>query len=216
MFAVDLDSLTIVQSVTARSPLARIIFTHRNQRKIGLQFYRGTTVVELPEDATGEILIKASGQPDSSALARATTWTKEGSGATAVYYFLLDLNTDEMGTAFSENPDSITALIFELTFIESGNIQTPPRISCTVYNRYLQQDENLPSPADPDYPAAGVILVTTEQVLSDEAKNQALENLGINSTTFRITSGGPELKDATTGNWLRLVVSNGQIGVTPL
>jgi len=187
MFAVDLDLLVITQSVVARTALARVTFVTRNNRRVPVQFFRPSLVgaVELATGSTGQILIKKQGTPAAGALARALTWTKEGSGTGTVYWFELNLFTDELNTAFAENPESLSDLVLEITFVENANVQTAPAIPCTIWNRYLQSDEDEPTPADPDMPAAADILVKIAQTLTEGEKTQAQTNLGLVSMMFR-------------------------------
>lgn len=188
MPAVDLDLVTMLQSVTARTPLTRIVFTNRNQRRISFQYLRAGKSVELAPDAIGELVIKKKGDFDT-ALARTTVWTKEGNGAAAVYWFTLDLLTDEMNAAFPSGTDFLENFVFEHTFTESGNVQTPPRALCTIYNRYLQPAEGQPNPANPAWPLPTNILLKTAQTLSDGEKTQVRTNLGIDSSLLREAVG---------------------------
>jgi len=198
MAAVDLDLVTLLQSVTARTPLTRVVLTNRNQRRFPFQYLRGGKSVELAPDATGELIIKKKGE-FSTALARSTFWTKEGSGAAAVYWFTLDLLTDEMNAAFPEGTDVLEDFVFEHTFTENGLVQTPPRALCTIYNRYLQPAEGQPNPTNPDWPLPTNILVKTAQTLSAGEKTQVLTNLGIDSSLLREAVAGP-VTFATSGS----------------
>lgn len=212
MFAVDLDSVSITQSVVARSPLARVTFVTRNNRRVPVRFFRqsSTGAVELAAGSTGQILIKKKGYHESDALARALTWTKEGSGSDTIYWFDLDLFTTPMDAAFPVGTEKLDDLILELTFAESGEIQTPPAIGCTIWNRYLQSDEDVPSPADPDMPAAADILIKGVQNLTDGEQTQIQTNLGLAAMLCRESIDLPAALDADAPADFALVGESGQ------
>lgn len=172
MPAVDLDNVLTMQSVVARTPLGEIVFVTRNHRRVGYQFYRpsGPGAVDLAVGSTGQLLVKKKSDPAGDALARALSWTKEGTGPTAGYWFSLDLFTEELEAAFTASPEKLDDLILELTFVENGNVQTPPAVPCTIWNRYLQSDEDVPQPADPDMPAAADILTVQQVATQAEAE----------------------------------------------
>lgn len=166
MPAIDLDNVLLTPSVTARSPLDRMVFTSRNQRRVPLQFYRAnlTGACEIPLGSSAQILIKRQGDFSSeAALARALTWEKEGQGAAAVYWFLLDLNTNEMNSIFLGEAEMRTDLIFEVTLQIEGRTYTPPRVPCTVWRRYLAGNEGQPTPANPDWPLPSEVVTDAPQ-----------------------------------------------------
>lgn len=166
MPAIDLDNVLLTPSVTARSPLDRMVFTSRNQRRVPLQFYRAnlTGACEIPLGSSAQILIKRQGDFSSeAALARALTWEKEGQGAAAVYWFLLDLNTNEMNSIFLGEAEMRTDLIFEVTLQIEGRTYTPPRVLCTVWRRYLAGNEGQPTPANPDWPLPSEVVTDAPQ-----------------------------------------------------
>ena len=184
MPAVDADSLAVVASATSRTAVGTYTLTRRNVRRIPFQFYRGGSIIQLSEDASGQLLLKKKDSPTGAALARALTWTREGSSSNSIYYFELSLLTDEAEALFAvtgaaEEPLVITDLILELNFIDSSRPQTPIKIAAELRNRYLQSDEDSPTPADPDMPPAADILIKTAQTLTDPEKQQVLANLGL-------------------------------------
>jgi len=190
MPAVDADSLFVAQSVTNRAAQGKITLTRRNVRRLPFPFYRGANQIELPEGSTGQALLKKKGEFASPSLARALTWTKEGTGDTAVYWFELSLLTDEMEGEFAvegdaPEPSVISDLVLEINLIIGGLPQTPLKIPAEVLNRYLQEDEDETNPADPDMPPAADILVRTAQALSGEEKTQVQTNLGLASMLCR-------------------------------
>ena len=162
--AVNLDTCEIVQGVSARSALARFVLLARTQRRVSFRFFRTDSLggCELPGDATGQLILKHIGQPMGPALARAVAWEQEGVGADAVYHFHLDLRTVEMSSLFPGQTESREDLALELSYRAWGHDLAAPRVPCTVWNRYLQDDEGIPSPADPPYPQPSEILTRTD------------------------------------------------------
>lgn len=108
---------------------------------------------ELPTGSTGQGLLKKKNAFTEDALSRALAFVKEGSGASAVYWFLFDLTTDEFEEAFANNPGSLNDIILEITITTPTEVISAA-VACIVLNRYLRDDENLPQPADPDYPSS--------------------------------------------------------------
>ncbi len=124
------------------------------------------------------------------ALARALSWTKEGAGANAIYWFTLDLFGTALSNAFGTN-EVLEDLVLELTYDDGTGAQTPPRIPCTIYNRYLQGAEGIPEESIPDYPLPDNILTISAQELTTEQKAQVLDNLGLSGLLAWNSVDGP-------------------------
>lgn len=204
MPAVDADTLAVVQSAVVRTALGKIFLTRRNVRQIPFQFFRGGAVIELASGSSGQLVLKSQGDFPGGALARALTWTQEGNGVNTVYWFELDLRTAELEALFAvevtvpvtPEPPSLPDLILELNYIEAGRPQTPIKMPTEVFNRYLQADENLLTPADPDYPASGNILTASGNLSGLTDVSVARTNLGLATMLCREAVALPAGLDA--------------------
>lgn len=199
LLAVDKEFLTVFNSATVRTPATKQSLTRRNIRRIGFQFVRAT-VVQLAEGSTGQLLLKPKNDPTAQSYARALAWTREGDGINSVYWFELSLITDEVEALFEVEeglePSVISDLILELNFIEDGRPQTPIKIPVELHNRWLQEDEDVPQPADPDMPDAANILVKTAQTLTGPEKTQVRTNIAAVGTGEKGAANGVASLDA--------------------
>ena len=199
MPAVNKETLEVVRNVTDRTEFGAVTLTRRNVRLIGFQFFKGSEAVELANGSTGTLVLKKKGEYEDPALVLVGSWTKSGEGATAVYYFELDLRQDPVEELFDEDDGPITGLILELNFIEGGRPQTPVVMDAIINNRYFQPDEILPDPTAPDYPDAINILVKTAQTLTTGEKLQVRTNIAAAPLDSPALTGVPTVPTASLG-----------------
>lgn len=169
--AVDRENVLIMQSVTSRTALNRYTLVNRNERRIGYQFYDPGVAggCELAVGSTGRLILKKKGDHAGAILAQAIDWTKEGNGATAIYWFTLSLFGDDLADLFEAGVDQLADFVLELTYVENGRTNTPPAVPCTVNRRYFQGDEDLGT-SSPDYPPAEEVLKISDFANQSEAE----------------------------------------------
>ena len=68
-----------------------------------------------------------------------------------------------MNSIFFGEQEQRTDLIFEVTLQIEGRAYTPPRVPCTVWRRYLAENEGQPTPANPDWPLPSEIVTDAPQ-----------------------------------------------------
>ncbi len=115
-----------------------------------VQFYNGSSVVELPAGATGKFAIKPFGKYDSEPLAFAESWTKVGSGSETYYRFDLSFATaaiNQLLSAFDENQNndksSIQAMA-EIQWIIDGKVYKSQTVPVTIENDIVRDEDGTP------------------------------------------------------------------------
>ena len=182
MIVIDEDNgYVALQGLANRSPLTTITRKRRDSLILPVQFLTGGVTRELAAGSTGTLGIKEPGKYSDAYMAADLTWTQQGSGANAVYYFSASLNSELIEAKFTSDAIPKVDLQLELTWTENGdNLTTSNDIALIVKNRYIRGDENAPVPAFP-----------------------ALANWG--NTAFRFgATGEPEFYNADIPAWVRL------------
>lgn len=167
MPAVSLETLTILDSSSARSASSSWQLTRYNRRLISYTF-RGADDLqrELSKSSWGELLLKKLDDYDGPALAISSSWVQVGRGSDAVYIFDLLLDSEEIDAAFAESSDPIDCIL-ELNFSDGGRPGTV-KMPAILENRYRLPTEGIPAGSTASYPAAGAVALKTEvEALSD-------------------------------------------------
>jgi hypothetical protein len=165
MIVIDLDAgAAVYQGVTNRSPLTSLTRKRRDLVRLPVIFLRGGVQVQLASGSTGKCGVKKPGDYSEEFLASATSWTLEGTGSSAVYYFDLDLNTTEVEALFTSDAVESIAAALEVSWVESSRTTTiPGYISLTIQNDYIAGDEGVPTSGTPAYPLPAAIELKAEK-----------------------------------------------------
>jgi hypothetical protein len=144
----DLDTSQLVGNPSTRVPISNLPLKRGDEIVIEVSFLAGGVVVPLPNDATGILGIKELGKFDEDYLAVAESWTKSGSGATTVYTFNLDLNTQELADALGVGTEEELARVnamLELEFEADGLRISSQTVGVRVNNDVNRGTEGTPS-----------------------------------------------------------------------
>jgi hypothetical protein len=209
---IDLDSRQLIQSPAYKQPITRLEFKRGDSASIEVRFVRGASIVELAEGAAGRLGFKAKGQYDADFLVSALEWTKEGTGAEAVYRFDPDFNTVELNTALGHNPPtagndlpSIT-LMGEIEWVEDGRRSSTSTFDAVVFNDVVKGTEGVPLSGNPAYPAPDAIeLVARKGAADGYAPLDADARLPLDKLPAHGHEAGeisvPEIDIGTSPNW---------------
>ncbi len=175
---IDLGTSNIVESPTFPRPLDSLDLKRNDNPTINVVFLTNGVQTDLGSGATGQLGIKEAGDYAAGFLASASSWTKTGSGTTAVYSFSVNLNTTQIAAAFgtTDEPAQIPAML-EIEWIVGGAITRSETQAVNLNNCVIEGDEGVPVAGTPAYPAPGDIL--TVEDIATQAQAQA----GTDNTT---------------------------------
>lgn len=108
----DVDLQTFIRGPNTTSPVDSITLRRSPTALVQIQFFHTSspTPIQLAAGATGTFEVKEDGKFDADALTKAGSWTPSGSGSTALYSFLLDLQNTALGNLLGINdPVTFTA-----------------------------------------------------------------------------------------------------------
>lgn len=183
--AIDLDDRTI--RTWAGQTVSTLSAKRRDAFSVEVKFLRGGVVQELSNGATGKLGIKALGDYSAVFLASALTWTKTGTGTSAIYTFSLTLNTTEIATEFTDDPPSIDTAL-EVEWVQGTSRESSLAADLTIHNDYVRGDEGVPTAGTPSYPLPKNIPVLridiTGKTGSAAADLDAIVTLGIDLATY--------------------------------
>jgi hypothetical protein len=149
--AIDLDTREV--RTWGGAAITELVAKRRDRFPVEVRFTRGGVVTELGSGATGILGVKTLAAFDADYLAAALSWVKSGSGTSTAYTFDLNLNTTEIGTAFSADPETIPAAL-EVEWLVGIYRESSIGIPLTISNDYIQGGEGVPATVNPPYPAA--------------------------------------------------------------
>lgn len=120
--------------------ISDLAMTRRDVFPIEVKFIQGAGYVDLPDGSTGQLALKELGAWNGAIRASAS-WVKSGAGRTAVYTFMLSLDTPELNALFAEEPNSVS-MAMEITWSYSiGSLQvreTAVAVPVIVSNDYIR------------------------------------------------------------------------------
>lgn len=122
---VDLDSNSLIRSPGNKNPVTAITFKRGDTARLEVVFSRaGVTQALSDSGATGKLMIKPTGEYQADPLVSDLAWTKEGTGADAIYVFNPDFNVEGLNDALvgtiSARPADQAAR-YALTELEDGD-----------------------------------------------------------------------------------------------
>jgi hypothetical protein len=138
---IDLDSRRIL--TTATRPASRLEFKRRDNDAFEVQFLRAGAVQELPEGTVARVGLKATNDFAGEFLAT-DTLAKSGTGLNAIYSGEFNLNTTALEQLFSEEPQSLTAML-EVQWTTGTQVGSSLTLPCVVHNDVIRGDEGDPS-----------------------------------------------------------------------
>ena len=186
-FYIDLDTRKLVSGLGVRDQVSLIELKRGDSARIEVVFFRGITVVELTEPASGILGIKEAGKYDADTyLASDLAWTKEGTGASTLYVFEPSLNTAELDTLLASNDADDTNDIasvdtmFEVEWLEDGSLSSTQTITARIFNDVNKGAETgaTAAPTIDAYIAARAVCYDRVQTLTTAQRKQSLINLG--------------------------------------
>jgi hypothetical protein len=185
----------LVQDVAYAREITTLSGKRRDRGGLEVVFTDGTQAVELPAGSTGTVGLKASGDYAAGFLASTIGWTKTGTGASTVYTFDFNLNTDEIDTAFASANDAASIpCMFELEWSEGGtHRESTPTITYTLANDVIRGDEGSPTSGDP--PVSSLITPDVRAAIAISAAGETdigswVSNLTIIPITVADLAGG--------------------------
>ena len=137
---IDVETRTIIDSLTYARPTPSITLKRRDNMRVEVAFVKSGAVVELATGATGKLGIKLAGSYGAAFLAAANSWTKTGTGEDAIYSFALNLNTQEMDTAFEDEPATKDAML-EIEWTEGAIVTSSNTLPATIQNDVIRGNE---------------------------------------------------------------------------
>ena len=137
----DIDSRRLF-SAPGR-PLSKLEFKRRDNDEIELIFLRDDTVQELAAGTIAKIGVKVNADYESDFLALATL-AKTGTGTNTVYTGELNFNTNEMATAFADEPVTLAAML-EIEWITGAAFSSSKTLPVTLHNDVIRGDEGEPA-----------------------------------------------------------------------
>jgi len=156
---IDLDQCAVISDLTLPRALGNLDLKRGDNINIDVVFVQDGVAQELDASgpaATGELGVKANGAYAGGFLASALSWAKSGTGTNTVYAFALNLNTDEINTAFTAEPDSIPAML-EVQWIIGSIITSCATLPVTIHNDVIRGDEGVPTAGTPAYPPPDMV-----------------------------------------------------------
>lgn len=168
---VDLDTNQFIEAPGFRNPVNSISFKRGDSTKIEVSFLTGgVTVTELGDDSeTGVFGLKVVGDYDGDFVASAGTWTKTGTGTTALYTFDLNLATTELNALLGVGPGADVAsvtLMAELQWTVGSVVTSSPTLAAVVSNDVVRGSESGPAEISAGVPVNAVTAVKTYAVVS--------------------------------------------------
>ena len=146
----DIDSRRLF-SAPGR-PLSKLEFKRRDNDEIELIFLRDDTVQELAAGTIAKIGVKVNADYESDFLALATL-AKTGTGTNTVYTGELNFNTNEMATAFADEPVTLAAML-EVEWVTGDVVSSSRTLPTTLHNDVIRGDEGDPAELPIFYTAA--------------------------------------------------------------
>jgi hypothetical protein len=156
MITLYLDTQTrrFRKGIKAGTALESLTLKRGDDLVVPVQFVTGFEAVTAGSGATGKLAIK-SAAADTEFLALDAAWTAPGSGETA-YTFALDLFTEEVETAFEDEPASISGVL-EIEWVTSTETLSSVSLPVTIENHVIRGSEGTPTPATSPTPVVEVI-----------------------------------------------------------
>jgi hypothetical protein len=147
--AIQKDTRQVVS--WANEAIASLSFTRRDKFPVEVRFIEGAGYATLPAGATGRLALKLPGDYAGAARVVSPAWVISGTGRNTTYTFLVDLNTQEVATLFSQEPASISlALEIEWVYSQGGLTgvrQTSVPVPVIVANDYIRDTDGTPAAA---------------------------------------------------------------------
>ena len=168
MIYVDLATGNIIQSLTFPRQLDSLMLKRGDNLQLQVIFSNNGVQAEVGNGTeTGILGIKSQGNYGGGYLASAMGWTKNGAGSSAVYTFNLNLNTEELATAFGADPEpSDIPAVIEVQWSVGGMVASTLTLSITIQNDVIQGDEGVPISGTPAYPPPGNIVVWRPDIVA--------------------------------------------------
>jgi hypothetical protein len=158
--AIDIDTGSV--RTWAGQPISALAGKRGDQYPVHVRYERGGAIIERPTGATGILGVKLASDPTGNFVALAGSWTKTGSGAQTVYLFSLNLNTTELETAFSTDPDSVFCVL-EIETVAPGELISSATIPLEISNDVIRGNEGVPTDAMDPYPLPSAIELKAEK-----------------------------------------------------
>lgn len=218
----DLDTGVFCSAPGSRDTVSALSFKRGDTVRVNLRFVSGITVQELAAGASGQIGIKAAGDYDGDFIAAAPSWTKAGTGASAVYSFDLDLNTEPINTLLGYGAGADVASVqgmFELQYVVDEVTTSSNTVTATIHNDVVRGTEGTPAAVSSGFrveesaPIDGAAAsVTINPAGSDNSVTYTAVTSGTAGNSITVAYASPSL---VTGATLVVAVAGSAITVTP-
>jgi hypothetical protein len=160
----DIDTRRLLAA--AARPLARVELKRRDTDLLELQFLRDGAPVDLPEGTTVRLGIKPANDYAGDFLAL-SVFVKS---SPATYNGDLDLHTQALATAFTDEPKSIAAML-EVEWTSGTNVSSSLTVPVTIHNDVLRGDEGEPATLPLFYTAQTSDFLATQAQAEDGQDN---------------------------------------------
>ncbi len=211
----DVDTRQLITSPGIRQALGAVFQTRGDTSTVEIVFLRNGTQID-PTPDTVFFCVKPVGKFDTDPLVFSDTFTKSGTGATAIWTGSPSFNTTGLNEAFNKNSDdtddiSVLATSLEVGYVKSGQQTTIRAVRCNIENDLYRGGEAVPEeavPPYPDTPAADTFLTGNSDgsawQLRTVAETKTLLGLsgttpGWDATVVTLTGGGITSLDGTDG-----------------
>ena len=137
-FSIDLDTLVATP--------ATFTVKRGDRFPVQVRFSQGGVGQELPNAATGKLVIKVAKDYAGPMVAGSAEWRKVGRGAGAYYVFQLSLATDAVAEAFADGAGELAQVgfVMEIEWAYRGVRQTSKTVAFTVENDYSRSGDSMP------------------------------------------------------------------------
>jgi hypothetical protein len=159
-----IDNFTnqVTWSVGIAEQVKQLRFRRGDTAPIEVQYYENGVIVERPPGSTGRLSLKEKGKYSQAAIVAANSWTKTGSGSTALYTFTPSFSGSALTTLLGDKP--YVDLMFEIEWMDGESIEsTSPlpdsEIIARVWNDVNKPDEEEPDPGPDPYPTSDRLIL---------------------------------------------------------
>jgi len=152
---------------------------------VTIQFLRDGSVHDYGAGATGKFGIKAGADLSGDFLAYDSSWTRSGSGVTAVFAFLVSLNTTEITAAIAAAAAPVGAVL-EVEVTTADGIESTVSLPLLIERPAITGNEGVPTSGTPSYPAATDVLTISGNLVelaSAPTAHTARVNLGLSDVS---------------------------------
>jgi hypothetical protein len=202
--AIDIDTGSV--RTWAGQPISALAGKRGDQYPVHVRYERGGAIIERPTGATGILGVKLASDPTGNFVALAGSWTKTGSGAQTVYLFSLNLNTTELETAFSTDPDSVSCVL-EIETVAPGELISSATIPLEISNDVIRGNEGVPTDAMDPYPLPSAIELKAEK---GEPNGYASLDAGGKVPASQLALVASQISDSTAAGRAMLTAANAQ------